>query len=227
MSLSAAFVALLAGVVVWALLVRKLTVKPWEALVTTGTGLDDDDAERTPARVGLWVFLAVVTSLFGLFISAYYMRMGHGHGEVHDWLHYSKPSVLWLNTGLLILASVAMQWARTSVALGRTDRTRDGLLVGGLLTVAFLAGQFLAWRQLSSAKVFDPTNPSIAFFYLLTAVHGLHLFGGLVVWARTLLRMRKRETELIDVRLSVELCTTYWHYLLFVWLVLFALLLAT
>ena len=58
-------------------------------------------------------------------------------------------------------------------------------------------------------------------------MHGLHLLGGLFVWGRTLLRMRRKDVEAIDVRMSVELCTVYWHYLLFVWLVLFALLLST
>jgi cytochrome c oxidase subunit 3 len=61
----------------------------------------------------------------------------------------------------------------------------------------------------------------------LTAVHGLHLLGGLFVWARTMTRMRRREFELLDAKLSIELCAIYWHYLLIVWLVLFALLLST
>ncbi|HVF16373.1 MAG TPA: cytochrome c oxidase subunit 3, partial [Steroidobacteraceae bacterium] len=70
-------------------------------------------------------------------------------------------------------------------------------------------------------------SPALAFFYLLTIVHVLHLIGGLVVWARTLMRMRRREFELIEARISIELCAIYWHYLLIVWLVLFALLLST
>ena len=107
------------------------------------------------------------------------------------------------------------------------NRTREGLLVGGLLTLAFLGGQFFAWREIRQSDFFAPNNPAVAFFYLLTAVHGLHLLGGLFVWARTLLRMRRKDVEAIDVRMSVELCTVYWHYLLFVWLVLFALLLST
>ncbi|NJO13077.1 MAG: hypothetical protein HC872_05985 [Gammaproteobacteria bacterium] len=58
-------------------------------------------------------------------------------------------------------------------------------------------------------------------------MHGLHLLGGLYVWARTLVRMRRKDVEMIDVHTSVELCTVYWHYLLFIWLVLFAVLLST
>jgi cytochrome c oxidase subunit 3 len=58
-------------------------------------------------------------------------------------------------------------------------------------------------------------------------VHGLHLLGGIYVCGRTLLRLQAQDVEAIDVRVSVELCTTYWHFLLIVWLVLFGLLLAT
>jgi cytochrome c oxidase subunit 3 len=227
-SLTVAYGALLAGIVVWLLLVRKLSARSWEGQVVA------DDAHRgmnsVPAKMGLLVFLAVITSLFGLFISAYYMRMGHGHGAdgaVHDWQPLIEPGVLWLNTALLILASVAMQWTRASIARGDLARTRTGLIAGGVLTLAFLVGQLVAWRAIRVEGLFTPQSPAVAFFYLLTAVHGLHLLGGLYVWARTLLRMRRKDIEAIDVHTSVELCTVYWHYLLFVWLVLFALLLST
>lgn len=225
MSLGVAFGALIAGIVLWAVIVRQLTVKPWEMQPTAPAA---SDAPVTPAaKIGLWVFLAVISSLFALFISAYYMRMGHGHTTVEDWTPVVEPKVLWLNTGLLVLGSVAMQWARANLLRGQRRHTFDGMLAAGLLTLAFLAGQFAAWRQLEAAGFFSPRNPALAFFYLLTAVHGLHLLGGLCVWGRTLWRMRRREFELINARLSVELCAIYWHYLLLVWLVLFALLLST
>jgi cytochrome c oxidase subunit 3 len=57
-------------------------------------------------------------------------------------------------------------------------------------------------------------------------VHGLHLLGGLFVWGKTVVRMTRAGVELVDLRLSVELCTVYWHYLLLVWVVLFAVLLS-
>lgn len=225
MSLTVAYGALLTGVIVWLVLVRKLSARSWEGQVVA------DDAHHgmnfAPAKIGLWVFLAVITSLFSLFISAYYMRMGHGHSDVHDWHPLVEPPVLWLNTAMLILGSVAMQWTRAKIAQGNLPLARSGLLAGGLLTLAFLIGQFIAWREIRLSGFFTPNNPAIAFFYLLTAVHGVHLLGGLYVWARTLIRMRRKDIEAIDVRLSVELCTVYWHYLLLVWLVLFALLLST
>ena len=82
MSLSVAIVGLCLGIVVWVLLVRELRTKSWEPQPAIGDAADAEEGENQtpPARIGLWVFLAVVTSLFGLFISAYYMRMGFGHG---------------------------------------------------------------------------------------------------------------------------------------------------
>jgi cytochrome c oxidase subunit 3 len=223
-SLSVAFVALLAGVVVWGLLARRLTAKPWE---TPGPP-EEIEAGSTeglpPAKIGLLILLAVITSLFGLFISAYWMRMEHAHG---DWNPIAVPRMLWLNTGLLILSSASMQWARESARRAHADRVRVALIAGGVLTWAFLAGQLLAWRQLSASGYFVASNPAIAFFYLLTGVHGLHLLGGLFVWGKTVVRMARPGVELVDLGLSVELCTVYWHYLLLVWLVLFAVLLST
>ena len=223
MNLSYAFVGLVAGVIVWALLVRKLTEKAWETQ-SPANAVEPADAPRfASARIGLWTFLAVVTSLFGLFISAYFMRMEHAHG---DWSPLRVPQIVWLNTTLLILASVAMQWARAAVERGLRARAGAALVTGGLLTVAFLVGQLLAWYQLYASGYFIAGDIAVAFFYLLTAVHGLHLLGGLYVWARTTARFSNRNIELFDLRLSVQLCTVYWHFLLVVWLVVFALLLS-
>jgi cytochrome c oxidase subunit 3 len=222
-SLSVAFVALLAGVVVWGLLVSRLTAKPWETSAPPADLEAGSALGVPPARIGLWILLAVITSLFGLFISAYWMRMGHAHG---DWNRLAVPRLLWLNTALLILSSAAMQWARGAATKGPAERVRVALIAGGVFALAFLAGQLLAWRQLSASGYFMASGPASAFFYLLTGVHGLHLLGGLLVWGKTVVRMA-HGAELIDLRLSVELCTVYWHYLLLVWLVLFAVLLST
>jgi cytochrome c oxidase subunit 3 len=222
-SVSVAFVAVIAGLVVWALLVRRLTAKPWE----THGALEDNRggaAVSAPsAKIGLWVLLAVITSLFGLFVSAYYMRMEHAHG---DWTPLTLPRVLWLNTVMLILSSAGMQEARGAIRRGQMSRVRARLIIGGLFALAFLVGQLWAWRQLSTSG-YLLASPAVAFFYLLTAVHGLHLFGGLLVWGKAVVKMVPAGVEAIDLRPSIELCTVYWHYLMLVWLVLFAVLLST
>ena len=102
----------------------------------------------------------------------------------------------------------------------------------GLLTLVFLAGQIAAWQQAQASNNLGPGSPAFAFFVLLTATHGLHLLGGLFVLGRTTRRLFRRidASNVVArgrIRMSVQLCTTYWHWLLLIWLGVFALLLST
>ena len=211
---------IMATVIGW-LLRQTLNTQPWDANDPVenqpGRGIINTD----PAKLGLLSFIAVVTSLFALFLSAYLMRM-----QLGDWRPVDDPDVLWLNTAILVLASVAFQLTRGAAKRGQPLTVKVGLIVGGACTILFLLGQLMAWRQLNAGGFFMAGNPANSFFYLLTALHGLHLLGGMWVWGRTTLRILTG-ADAQSVRLSVELCTVYWHYLLLVWIGLFALLLST
>ena len=225
---------ILSMIIAWAL-IRRLQEKPWaQQGIIEGS---QDGVTSSAPKVGLWVFLGVVTSLFLVFIGAYYMRMDTAHGGIaagrmQGWVPVDEPGVLWLNTIVLILASLAIQLAHTHA--GKTDLAsmRNYFNAAGLLTMAFLFGQVYAWRELYSTGNYGVASPAFSFFILLTAVHGLHLVGGLFVWTRTAGRLRAglEKADLVEVaaiRQSVQLCGTYWHYLLFIWIVLFAIMLST
>jgi len=214
---TAIVVALLVGVAVWFSVASRLTAKPWENREQPG---DVGALQMSPQRIGLWAFMAVVTSLFALFLTAYSMRMHHSIG----WCHLTIPGILWANTAILLAASVALQLASNSVASGRREAARTALVAAGALSIGFLAGQVLAWRAVGPSLYFVQGSPAIAFFYVLTIVHGLHLVGGLVVLGRASLRFAGG-AELIDLRQSLSLCATYWHFLLLVWLAVFGVLL--
>ena len=134
--------------------------------------------------------------------------------------------LLWANTAILILASVAYHLTRNAAVNGETGKLKPGLAISGALTILFLLGQLVAWGQMNAAGYHLDTNIANAFFYLLTAVHGLHMLGGLWVWARSSLKVWTG-ADADSVRLSIELCTVYWHFLLLVWIVLFGMLLST
>ena len=231
MNLAVATAALLAGILVWWLAARRLTTKSWERQGSfDGRDAAGMKARPASAQVGLWVFLAVATSFFTLFVTAYLIRMNpHLVQDValRDWRPVEEPPILWLNTVILALGSVAMQMARNAMNRGRTGLVRARFVAGGALALVFLAGQWLAWRQLQAAGYYATGNPANAFFYVLTGLHGLHLLGGLVVWIRTAARLSRGSADPGRLRLSIDLCTTYWHYLLVVWLVLLGLLTIT
>lgn len=171
-------------------------------------------------KVGLLVFLSAITVLFTLLVISYNGRAL----LIGDWRPMPDPWLLWLNTGALILSSVAFQRARQSARRGQIDGVRTGLWIAGGLAFAFLAGQLLVSYQLVGLGYYASSNPANAFFYLLTGLHGVHLIGGLVAWARTSARVR-RGYSAAQVLLGIELCAMYWHFLLLVWVILFTMML--
>lgn len=208
-------IAIIAG---WWLSQQRLATKPW---LEEGVFVDPRAAgapSLPPAKIGLGVFIAVAGSLFALLMSAYSMRIG-----MADWRTLPVPALLWINTGVLVVSSVALHWAYLAARRNDADGLIVGLLAGGASSIIFLAGQLVVWQQLNVAGYFVSSNPANAFFYLITATHGLHLVGGLVALGRTTSKVW-RGARMVEVRLSVELCAMYWHFLLLVWLVLLGLL---
>jgi len=222
------FVAVIAAIVAWWLARQKLTSKPWleEGVIGEVPGVAASPTSQ--AKVGLGVFLAVVGSLFVLLISAYSMRM-----QAPDWRSLPVPDLLWLNTAILVLSSIALQWAQVAAKHGQTrrgqlDDVKIGLLAGAAFALMFLVGQVLVWRQLTAAGYLLATNPANAFFYLMAGLHALHLCGGLVALGRTAAKVWQEghRPDWISgrIRLSVGLCAAYWHFLLFVWLIVLSML---
>jgi cytochrome c oxidase subunit 3 len=207
----------------WWLSQQRLTAKPWLEDGAMGDFPGTGASSLPAAKIGLGVFLAVVGSLFALLIGAYSMQMNFAETNVADWRPLPASKLLWLNTGALILSSVALQWAQVAAHRGQMDNVRVGLLAGGAFALAFLAGQLLVWKQLTAAGYFLATNPAYAFFYLITGIHGLHLLGGLVALGRTTDKVWRGFGVDQAQRLSVELCALYWHFLLLIWLFFFSL----
>ena len=199
----------------------KVMIKPWEHAGELDDLRDESVAARAASRTGLFVFLAVISSMFLLFIVSYYSR-----SQFPDWEVMKDPEILWVNTLVLVLASIALQLASNAAKQGVSSKLVYALSAGAVLTLVFVAGQFVAWEQMIGAGYYAQQNPSYAFFYLVTGLHALHLLGGL--WFVGLLGFRlKRRKNKEALLQSVALCATYWHYLLLVWFVLFALLLRT
>ncbi len=135
MTYTLVFLALLMGSLVWWLVRQSVNVEPWVA----HAGAQDVHGgalARPAAKTALWVFLAVATSLFALFISAYAMRI-----SFLDWTPLPQPRLLMLNTAVLVVASGAMQWAVVAARRHQVQAVRTALLAGGVLGILFVAGQ--------------------------------------------------------------------------------------
>lgn len=172
-------------------------------------------------RVGAWVIVASVSMLFTGLSSAYIVRAA----SASDWQPLRMPKILWLSTALILLSSVVFELARNSLRKSLTARYSRLLLLTGSLALGFLALQLIAWRQLASQGVFLASNPHSSFFYLLTAVHGLHLLVGLLALSLLLLRaVRKGAAGAAKQIALTDGVAVYWHFMDMLWVYLFVLL---
>jgi len=160
--------------------------------------------EGQAVGIGLWVFIGVASTLFALFLSAYAMRMD----EAPDWTTLAMPWQLWLSSAWLVAGSVLLQRAAK-----QPPPATHLLLAGGACAIAFVLTQLWAWQSLAEARVSLTGNPAASFFYVLTALHGLHVLGGLVGWSVAMHQ---------PTPWRIALVARYWHFLLAVWGMLFA-----
>ncbi len=204
-----------------------LLERPWEgaseaSALDAYSGPDMQDA----TRIALRFFLAIVGVLFFLIIITFLSRSQYPDFEAlagAPWLPFSDTSRLWFNTSLLVCASASMQLGLSGARGARLNTCVIGISMGVLFTLGFLLAQLDLWKYLQSLGFYIDSNPANSYFYLLSAVHGLHLAGGLLVLANVVFRRWRDETT-ASLSAPLALCATYWHFLLVVWLVLFALL---
>ena len=209
---------------------KTLAEKPWLNEDSTVAELRPASYAAPNQKVALVCFLAIVGVLFSLFFAAYHMRLEpleFAVSEQSDWVPLPEPPLLWFNTFVLVLASIAYEWARRLANRGQANAAKLPFLAAGAATLAFLVLQLAVWNQLSARGYYAHANPANAFFYLITGVHGVHLLGGLVAWARAAHRFARNGTEASRIARSVDLCALYWHFLLLVWLGMLALFVNT
>jgi cytochrome c oxidase subunit 3 len=178
----------------------------------------------SPAQTGVWIGIGAITMSFAAYTSALIVRQGASP----DWQHFRLPPVLYLNTLLLLASSGTLErgrrllhrevpWRAASAAQGPA-----WLLLTLVLGLLFIAGQVLAWRDLARQGLFLATNPSSSFFYVFTALHALHLLGGVAALGYILVRLHASAawTPLN----AVDATSLYWHFMDVLWLYLLAVL---
>ena len=195
----------------------------WRPLVPAGDGPHSvQEYAPPPASTGIWVALAAISMTFAALTSALIVRKG---GAV-DWQHFTLPSILYLNTVVLLASSVTLELGRRRVAAymgglrSTVQHPARWLYATFSLGLLFVAGQYIAWRQLSSQGLYLATNPSSSFFYVFTAGHALHVLGGLGGLDRVIRKLNR-----LDLRRStLDATARYWHFMGVLWVYLLLLL---
>ncbi|GAA4316148.1 cytochrome c oxidase subunit 3 [Nibribacter koreensis] len=174
-----------------------------------------------PLKFMLVLLLVSIIMMFAAFTSAYIVRREEG-----NWLEFDLPSVLLVNTIVIILSSIFMQWAYVSAKRDNLNSVKLGLVLTIVAGCAFLVGQWEGWGQLVQDKVFfggSTANPSGSFLYVLTGVHAFHLITGLVFLIIVVISALKYKVHSKNLT-RIELCTIYWHFLGALWIYLYVFL---
>jgi cytochrome c oxidase subunit 3 len=140
-----------------------------------------------------------------------------------DWVNFRLPSIIWVNTIVLLTSSLTIDLARRRLALNDLVGFKMMWRATTALGVAFVVGQVVAWRDLVHMGFYVGSNPSSSFFYVFTAAHAAHLIGGILALFYVLFR-DFRKTARLSLPVAAEVTSYYWHFMDGLWLFLVALL---
>ena len=171
-----------------------------------------------PYPMGLMAILATVSMLFAAFTAALLIRRTGA-----DWTPVELPTIVWLNAVVIVGSSVLVEYSKRALRRGDTVYSPVWLALGSVLGLLFLAGQWVAWQALIAQGVFLPSSPHAAFFYMLSAVHGAHVLGGLgaLVWT---LNRAFRGVYTATSHTGLTHTAIYWHFVGALWVYLLILL---
>lgn len=198
-----------------------------------GGGRDDLDQnglqsiEQAPAnklRILMWFLLAVVVMTFGGLIGAYVTLASN---NVLEWRPFELPRPVLISTALILASSLTYVLSKRALLKENQERSKKWLLVTTVLGAAFISSQLLGWLALVRDGVYVQSNPYAGFFYIFTAVHALHVIGGIAALGYIVLRTWYKTTYQEELRFRQNLAGIvglYWHTMDGLWIVLFLLL---
>ena len=201
------------------------------------------DTRLRRARLGLVVGLTGIAMIFISFSSAYVVRQGlptldpRSNLLLHDWFPVPLPRLLLINTAILLISTFTMELARRQAARKATlaqlpvvpgvsvdaGEKISWLAFTAVLGLSFLTGQWMVWRELAASGFYVSSSPSSSFIYLLTGMHGVHLFGGVVAMLTAgvgFVLRRPADSQSI----VVDVTSWYWHFMALLWVYILCLL---
>ncbi|MFN3689688.1 MAG: heme-copper oxidase subunit III [Fimbriimonadales bacterium] len=184
---------------------------------------DGDSGSEPPfdrfqaARLGLYIFLGALTTMFGALAALYLLRTPASP----DFIAH-LPKLSWFSTATILLSSIPCQMALNAARAGSARAVALGMTLTLLLGMLFLSLQLGSWSEVARQLQGAPPHFFTSMFYVISATHGLHLLGGLVFISYLLYQVQVQRTVNAQY---VELGAIYWHFLGVLWAALFGVLL--
>ena len=196
-----------------------LIQKPWEKEQMAIDSLDEGRAFNISSqKSAVIIIFGIATVLFSLVFTAYLYTIP----PEQDTMYLLEPNLLWINTIILLFVTYFFGKITKDLEKKETLKIKKNLIIVGALSYLFLFGQIFVWYQLMQDAKFVSTNSYFSSFYVFTALHGLHLLGGLFFWGIVCSKTLKlKENQIVSQSKSISALSLYWMFLLFVWLIFF------
>jgi len=199
-----------------------LSQKPWEesqaAIDSTHTGRTFNLSNQMSAVI---IIFGVSTAIFSLIFTGYLYSLP----PEQDTTFILKTYLLWINTLVLIIVTFFFNKINNDLKKKFTDKIKKNLIYVGGLSYLFLFLQLILWYQIMKSGNFVDTNTYFSSFYIFTALHGIHLLGGLFFWGKVSSRIFKlNEKDYINEENNINALSLYWLFLFIVWIVFFSIM---
>jgi cytochrome c oxidase subunit 3 len=175
-------------------------------------------------RIAMWFLLLVIAMTFGGLVGAYILISSNG---VMEWTPFALPFQVWISTFLILASSVSYKISQKALNVGIQEKAKRWLLVTAVFGGMFISSQILAWLELVRRGVYVQSNPYAGFFYILTAVHALHVIGGIAALGYLILRTWQPTSLFDELEKRKEISGVvgwYWHFMDGLWIFLLLLL---
>ena len=199
-----------------------LTEKPWEANQAAIDSKHSGQTFNISNQMSVVIIIFGISSvLFSLIFTGYLYSLPPGQ----DTTFILKTNMLWINTLVLILVTYFFDKIRRDFNNNITSNIKKNLIIVGALSYLFLILQLILWYQLMIDGNYVSTNTYFSSFYFFTALHGIHLLGGLFFWGKVTSKIFKlEERDYKKEERSITALSVYWLFLFIVWFVFFTIM---
>ena len=181
--------------------------------------MNDQRKRIHPHKFTLWVGIGSIVMMFAGLTSAYIVKR-----NLANWVPFDWPVAFWYSTAVIILSSITIMISRNFFKQGEMPKYRRWLAITMCLGIVFVILQTVGFSNLWENGITLTKNVSFSFLYIIVGLHALHVLAGIIALVVILLKAFSRRRKIYSA-VPIDLMSTYWHFVDFLWIYLLIFLL--